>query len=337
MNIAASSIFLTFIGLERENFDDMDRKALIKIILYSALFISVAVNGPQLLLLKQDNPLFHFRNFDGYEFTFRLLYNFIFCVVFFYININRNISFSASWKMRNEGKLLLIDAIVFLCFSLVGYVFNVLLFKEINNALLPGQGYGLRLGISALLIATELKIIHLVQKNRQKDIENEHLRNANLKTELEVLKGQLNPHFFFNALSSLSGIVRENPQKAQHYINQLSKFFRYTLQKNDNHLVSLADELAMLNSYTELLKMRHEAGFGITIMVGKEEFDKQIPHMSLQPVVENAVKHNVTGIKYPLHITIYMEDGFLVIKNNLQPLKARTAKSGIGLANLNER
>jgi len=176
-----------------------------------------------------------------------------------------------------------------------------------------------------------------MRASKLKDKENNQLKTAYLEAELELLKEQLNPHFLFNSLSSLSGIVREDPEMAQHFINHLSKIFRYALAKQQDHLVTIAEELTMIKSYEQLLKMRFEKAFRLETDIEQQYLDYTIPHLTLQPLLENAAKHNSASISKPLKVYIYIDEDYLVVKNNLQEIAEPENSTGIGLANLNSR
>ncbi|WP_343692823.1 histidine kinase [Chitinophaga sp.] len=290
--------------------------------IYSSLFITLALNIPKLFTLRENNPLAHLIPFNLSEIIFQTCLNLIFCLVVFYT--------SDTFKI-NKVITHLVNLLVLLFFFTIGITIQ----KNLYGAgyFLPGRGVGIKLTLSLVLVLIEVRIMDIVRYSRQKELENDRLRNANLKAELNLLKGQLQPHFFFNALSSLSGVVREDPAKAQYYINQLSRFFRYSLQKEDAGLVDLKEEISAVNSYAALLKMRHEEGFQLIIDIPEEQQHRRLPHMSLQPLVENALKHN----KLPLQLQISLQDDQLIIQNNLQPVHFPEPGTGIGLANLNER
>ncbi|SFD61905.1 Histidine kinase [Chitinophaga sp. CF118] len=303
--------------------------------IYSSLFISFALNLPKLLALRHDGVMSQYVRFDVSELIFQTGINFLFCLCIFYINRKYFRAPVNLWRLKQEGLALLFNLILLLLFTFITVKIQRRLFTTIG--LLPGKGIGIKFLISTLLIAIELKIVDILRHARSKEMENARLRNAHLKAELGLLKGQLQPHFFFNALSSLSGVVREDPTQAQYYINQLSKVYRYSLQKNDNNLVSLKEELNAVQSYVALLKMRHEKGFQMDVAVKEEELHFLLPHMSLQPLIENASKHNIITVSRPLQIRIGVKDGWLLIENNLQPVTFPEPGTGIGLANLNER
>ncbi|PZU25752.1 MAG: histidine kinase, partial [Chryseobacterium sp.] len=199
------------------------------------------------------------------------------------------------------------------------------------------RGYFARFLLSSIMIAVVIRLILLMRESRNKDLINEQLNSAYLKAQLQLLQEQLNPHFLFNTLSSLSAIVRENPNLAQNYILHLSKIFRYTLVRSGNNMVSLEKELEHLKSYIQMVEMRLENAFQIHINISKDCINKQILHLSLQPLVENAVKHNKAALSNPLTVEIYEEGKWLIIRNNLQPSISEAEGTGLGLTNLNER
>jgi two-component system, LytTR family, sensor kinase len=298
--------------------------------LYSSLFITLALNLPKLLALRKDGVVAHFWHFDLTEMICEMLLNYGFCLAIFLFNQPRVEVYFKPWRWALQGLYLGVNLLLLGGFTTVSIVLQRLFFLP---GFLFGGGNGFRFTLSLILAAIELRIYFLVARSRDREMENEHLRNAYLKAELEVLKGQLNPHFFFNALSSLSAVVRENPPLAQQYISHLSKFFRYSLERPDRNIVPLADELVALQSYVQLMKMRYEEGFHIHVDVSEADARLQVPHMSLQPLVENALKHNQPA----LTIHISARDGILEVRNNIRPTPFGSPGTGIGLANLNER
>lgn len=290
-----------------------------RLYLYSSLFITLALNLPKLFALRKDGAVARYWHFDLYELLFQLIVTFIFCMLVFYIN-------ERGWRIRN----VLLSLFVLAGFTVAGTIVQRRFFQP---GFFPSGGYAVRFSLSLILVILELRIALLLQRSKEKEVENQQLRNAWLKSQLALLKGQLNPHFFFNALSSLSAVVREDPRKAQQYIHHLSKVFRNSLIMSDTDLVCLKEEIAAVRSYAELLKMRYEEGFRLELTVDEGSTDLRIPPMSLQLLVENAVKHNST----PLCVSIRSSEGFLEIRNNLSSVRVSEPSTGLGLANLNER
>lgn len=165
--------------------------------------------------------------------------------------------------------------------------------------------------------------------------EAEELKKANLQSQFESLKSQVSPHFLFNSLNTLSSLIEENPDMAVRFVNQLSKVYRYLLQSNDKELTSLKDEIDFLEAYIFLLKTRFGEGFTLKMEVSEELLNTFIPPLTLQILVENAVKHNVVSIHKPLNIVLASrETGTISVVNNLQKKTINVASTGMGLANI---
>lgn len=314
----------------------MDANHRKKLFGYSSLFITLVLNTPKLLALRRDGIIARLWHFDGFELCFQTFITFFFCIAVFYFNKDRGRVFIHPGAWREKSGLLLQNAGIMAAFILFGETIQHLFFQR---GAFPTGGYGFRFIVSLLLAGIELRIYFLLQETREKEFENEHLRNAWLQSQLTLLKGQLNPHFLFNSLSSLSAIVRENPRLAQRYIAHLSKIFRYSLQQASTDFVPLSDELAVVRSYAELMKMRYEEGFQLTMPSGEMASGRSILPMSLQLLVENALKHNTASATHPLSIVISLIEPGAVLRicNNLQPLHIPEPGTGIGLSNLNER
>ena len=158
------------------------------------------------------------------------------------------------------------------------------------------------------------------------------------RNQYEVLKNQLNPHMLFNSLNTLRSLVRENQDKAQDYIQELSRVLRYTLQSNESQSVSLREEMEFASAYIFLLKMRFENNLQFDIQIGKSFEDYRLPPMAVQVLIENAVKHNEISDRKPLTIHISTDsEGYLSVSNDIQPKWTATPGTGIGLANLAKR
>jgi len=306
-----------------------------KIIIYSSLLFTAVVSLPKLLALQRDGIIAAFIPFNVYEWLMQDVISFLFCYCIFLFNRKYVADFNKTFSLKKHGRLFFINAAILAVFTIVGGLLSRKLFFHIRT--FPLNGYFIRLMTTSVFIFIEIKILVTLFYAQQKEKENEQLRLSNMRMELDLLKAQLNPHFFFNALSSLSGVVREDPQKAQQYISHLSKIFRYSLNKPEHGLVTLKEELAESNSYSELMKMRHEGGFNLDIKVDTDYLNQQLPQLSLQPLIENALKHNISTTEKPLHITISATNNILTFTNNLQPKLFAETGTGIGLANLNDR
>ncbi|MDF2932621.1 MAG: sensor histidine kinase [Chryseobacterium sp.] len=308
-----------------------------KIYLYSAFLITLMVNSAKLMALNSDGIIARYWQFNIWEYGFQFLNNMIFCILLLYLNLSDGKLLSVLRENKQYWKLYIFNTLVVVAAIILGSMTHSLLFGTFQ---LPGgriRGYFARFLLSSIMIAVVIRLILLMRESKNKDLINEQLNSAYLKTQLQLLQEQLNPHFLFNTLSSLSAIVREDPGMAQNYILHLSKIFRYTLVRSGNNLVTLEKELEHLKSYIQLVKMRLESAFQIHINISEDFIGGQILPLSLQPLVENAVKHNRGTDSYPLTVEIYGEDRWLIVKNNLQPNIGEAESTGLGLINLNER
>ncbi len=192
--------------------------------------------------------------------------------------------------------------------------------------------------IITCIVTGSCYIIYLVRRQQSYQLENEQLRAENLQNQYEALKNQLNPHMLFNSLNTLRSLVRESQDKAQEYIQELSRVLRYTLQGNDTQKVPLSGEMEFVNAYIFLQLMRYEDNLRFEIRVDEQLRDKQVPPMAVQLLIENAIKHNEISNRRPLVITIRTEGGeWLSVCNRIQPKMTGESTTGIGLANLNKR
>ena len=183
------------------------------------------------------------------------------------------------------------------------------------------------------------RIYTLLHREQQVLLENEMLRNENLTTKYNMLASQINPHFLFNSLSSLSMLVREkDEERALNYIDQLAYTFRYISQHSANAtFVQLGDEIKFAEAYCYLFKIRYSDKIIFDFDIKREYNSMLLPPMSLQPLIGNAVKHNTITTKNPLRIRIYTEEGYLVVANEKRPMIEPSAGTGVGLSNLNSR
>lgn len=181
-------------------------------------------------------------------------------------------------------------------------------------------------------------IFELIYQKQHITIENEQLKNENLQTRYNMLANQISPHFLFNSLNSLSMLVREKSNdKALLYIDRLADTFRYMLQSGQGELTTLSEELRFTEAYLYLLTIRYENKLFCDIRIEDRYRDWKLPVLSLQPLIENAVKHNSISRTKPLRIAIRTDDGTLVVSNPLIPKIDETTGTGIGLKNLSSR
>ncbi len=150
--------------------------------------------------------------------------------------------------------------------------------------------------------------------------ETEQLKKAYKQSQLQALKSQVNPHFLFNSLNSLSSLISEDEDEAEKFLDEMSKVYRYMLRNDEDQLVTLRTELQFIASYFYLLRARYGEGLQLNIDVNEEDKEKQLPPLSLQVIIENAFTQNAISKANPLVISLTSDkDDCIVIKNNVQP------------------
>ena len=182
--------------------------------------------------------------------------------------------------------------------------------------------------LAAIVLTTGLwETFDALARWRQHEINTERLMKENVNGQLESLKAQVSPHFLFNTLNSLSALIGEDPGKAEQFVDEMARVYRYLLQTNHSsidqgdfgQLTTLKKELSFIESYGHLLKTRYGEGMKLYIHVEECFLDSRIPPLTLQLLVENAVKHNVIRASRPLTIFILSTvEGQLMVRNNLQ-------------------
>jgi hypothetical protein len=203
---------------------------------------------------------------------------------------------------------------------------------------LPGGTYWVTTLVSFLFtlpIAAIYEGQHLYRQWWTTYYEAEQLKKENLQSQLDSLKAQINPHFLFNSLSTLSSLVTEDAKQAERFIEELASVYRYVLQTNEQQLTTLDNELNFIRAYFNLLQMRFGRSVALEITVDKRYDDFLVPPLTLQLLVENAVKHNVALPTKPLLIRIYTDDAQnLFVVNSLQKKQNIIPSNRTGLANI---
>ncbi|MCF2442838.1 histidine kinase [Dyadobacter sp. CY345] len=229
---------------------------------------------------------------------------------------------------------------VFIASIILSFLFGTFVYDSIDLKNIPWDEL-----ISDTIIPLKISIVIsviLISRSfllewRKSAIEAEQLKTQQYAQQYQTLKDQLNPHFLFNSLNVLSNLVYENPDTAVKFIRQLSKIYRYVLEVQQEKLVELSGELEFAENFLSLQKIRFEEGLLYRINLG-EQLDFFLPPLSLQMLLENAIKHNIASQANPLIIDILMEENKLVVKNNLQLKSSLSEEStGIGLSNIRKR
>jgi sensor histidine kinase YesM len=191
--------------------------------------------------------------------------------------------------------------------------------------------------ILAALVITLYEAISFNVQLQKAVAEKAALERQNIESQLEGLRNQVNPHFLFNSLNTLTYLIPESPEKAIGFVQKLSKVYRYVLESRDSKLIPLEEELEFLSAYVFLLKERFGDNLTVVIDLPKEKKGMAIVPLSLQMLFENAIKHNVISSDKPLNIKVAIKKNYLVVHNNLQLKKQVMHSTGVGLQNIIDR
>lgn len=182
-----------------------------------------------------------------------------------------------------------------------------------------------------------LNLLQQNYENQHVNMELERIKNDNLGAQYELLKQQINPHFLFNSLTTLKAMVETGDEQSVDFILKLSNFYRYTLESRKLDLISLHQEMEILNAFLFLQKARFAEGFTFTSSLDDKVLETLIPPFTLQLLVENCLKHNVVSLNKPLHIRLFQLEDFIVVENEIQPKSDNNDSLGVGLKNIEQR
>jgi len=188
------------------------------------------------------------------------------------------------------------------------------------------------LGISLIFYA-----FYYYRYRQENKVKEQKIIAGTASAKFDALKNQLDPHFLFNSLNVLTSLIEEDPYQAQKFTTSLSKVYRYVLEQKNKDLISVDEELQFAKTYVRLLKMRFEDSIIFDIPESSKDPDAKIVPLSLQLLLENAVKHNVVTSDRPLRIKVFEENDMLVVSNNLQEKQVVKKSSGVGLQNIRQR
>jgi len=244
--------------------------------------------------------------------------------------------------LQNPLKRLIIQFLATIAFSLVIIAITVIMtalfwHQEITSGFFLESGFFMmKIAFTFIFLGSLISNAILFFKNwKESAVQQEKLKREQLALQYETLKSQVNPHFLFNNLNSLTSLISTNPEKAIDFVKKLSEVYRYVLDQKDCELVDLDTELKFVESYIYLQKIRFGANLDVQIDISQKNF-KVIP-LSIQMLVENAIKHNEISDRNPLQIRIYSkEDQYLTIENKLQK-KSGSEGSGSGILNIKSR
>ena len=275
------------------------------------------------------------------DFGFYQLYSFVlgYSNMYFFDYMERR-----NWKKNDTIKRIVIGILGATIITLIGLfilrvsthmVYGGLTFNEfISREKFEYYQFGLWVTLTIVII---FHVIYFYNKYQQNRIKEQKVIAGTASAKFDALKNQLDPHFLFNSLNVLTSLIEENPDNAQKFTTSLSKVYRYVLEQKNKELVTVDEELQFAKTYMSLLKMRFEDSIVFTMPETASNPESKVVPLSLQLLLENAVKHNMVTSSKPLHIRIYEDQGDLVVENNLQPKQIVKKSSGVGLSNIKQR
>ncbi|PIA79453.1 histidine kinase [Gaetbulibacter sp. 4G1] len=276
------------------------------------------------------------------EFVFYQLYSFVlgYSNMYFFDYFNNKIN----WKKGDTVKRFVLGIIGSTVITLIG----LFLLRMLTSLSLEGESFnqfvenetwrpykfGLWITLTIVII---FHVVYYYNKYQQNKIKEQKVIAGTASAKFDALKNQLDPHFLFNSLNVLTSLIEENPDQAQKFTTSLSKVYRYVLEQKNKELVTVDEELQFAKTYMSLLKMRFEDSIVFTMPEKALNPESKVVPLSLQLLLENAVKHNMVTSSKPLHIKIYEDQNNLVVENNLQPKQIVKKSSGVGLSNIMQR
>lgn len=307
-------------------------KDIIKILKYSVLigFVIFLLNG-----------IFNSNGFQDNTIEIMVIY-FIYALVLTILNYNffKLLDRVVSWSENPKKRLIygVVGALLVTTFGVIVLRYLVVIYNHgtFEDFLNTGRSYYI---ISLVITINILIIIHAIfffKEISKKKVAEHQVISKTETAKFESLKNQLDPHFLFNSLNVLTALIGENPKQAEKFTTKLSKIYRYVLQQKNQDLIEVNEELQFAKSYMDLLKIRFEDSIDFTITDDLDEDLKIVP-LSLQLLLENAVKHNEISPKKQLKITIYKDENYLIIENNISPKNSLEKSTKVGLNNIKER
>jgi len=279
------------------------------------------------------------------NFYLDFVYNQMYAIVLYMAN-----AYVLSYLLRHyknrlfEIKYLLLAALLSIIISVVAifimrYLIKVFVYGTPTVEFIANEKvlhYWFSLTISVTVTAA-FYIFYYYKSRQENKVKEQKVIAGTASAKFDALKNQLDPHFLFNSLNVLTSLIDEHPENAQKFTTSLSKVYRYVLEQKNKDLVTVDEELKFAKTYMSLLKMRFEDSIIFNIPEHSKDPESKVVPLSLQLLLENAVKHNIVTSSKPLHIKIYEDKGMLVVENNLQAKQVLKKSSGVGLSNIKQR
>ena len=286
---------------------------------------------------------FDYQNLNQFleDFLFYQLYAFVlgFSNMYFFSYME-----SLKWKKTDTIKRLVLGMLGATVITLIGLfilrVFTVTYYYDktfdefMATESIKNYQFGLWITLSIVVV---FHVVYYYNRYQKQKIKEQKVIAGTARAKFDALKNQLDPHFLFNSLNVLTSLIDENPDNAQKFTTSLSKIYRYVLEQKNKDLVTVSEELKFAKTYMLLLQMRFEDALKFSLPETVSNPELKIVPLSLQLLLENAVKHNVITSDNPLVIKIYEDNGYLVVENNTNPKASLEKSTKVGLKNISQR
>jgi sensor histidine kinase YesM len=283
--------------------------------------------------------------FHGHHFVYHVVFSFVAVIgIWFSVRFMGNFLRKFFKRLGSIERLIvqLVATTIFTVgFTIVLHKIGFLIMPDIHD-LCPDEFADLKNIIITdilltFLINTIYEGFYLFLKLSETALETERYKKESIEAQYQNLTSRLNPHFLFNSLNTLTTVVEEDPKKAVNYIRELSQVYRYVLNSHKSTWIDLPSELKFTESYILLMKMRFEDNLQITMDICEKHINYYILPLTVQLLIENAVKHNEISETNPLTIHIFCNDELLVVSNNKQKRNIMPSTTKVGLHNITER
>jgi sensor histidine kinase YesM len=252
--------------------------------------------------------------------------------------LNKHLPWEKSPRYRFMMQLFIQISFLTIVFFVLFNFSDVIYFSKIQtiNNLIIRQSIVIGALVSLLNTAV-FTAQYFFNKLAEARVEGLQLQQLVTQSQLDVLKSHINPHFLFNNFSILASLIEEDKGQAIKYLSVLSSVYRYVLQSSAHNTIALSEELSFINLYFSLYQVRYQTAITLSVDVPIEKKSKKVCPMTLQLLIENAVKHNTITIEAPLQISITERAGWLIISNNMMPKLYPGDGTGLGLLNIIKR
>ena len=245
-----------------------------------------------------------------------------------------------SW-VKYPIKRLVWGLIITIAYTTIMMYILLLLYEVVFDYKFSTEGILSNIRVSimiTLLVSFFMHARSFLNNWKKLELDKEKLKNESLASKFESLKNQVNPHFLFNSFNALTDLIYHDQEMAAKFVKQLSVVYRYVLEAQEKELVPLEDELSFVKSYLFLEKIRYGDNLRVNYAMDFKA-SAEVPPLSIQMLIENAIKHNIISQDEPLTIEIRSEDDeYIVVSNNLQKKPVpRTKSTGVGLKNIKAR